>query len=64
MYEPWIYQMYNILFTSLPIMWYALFDFEHAKPIFLENPQLYTQGIENKLFGLQVFWSWIAYAFW
>jgi hypothetical protein len=45
-------------------MWYALFDFEHAKQIFLENPQLYTQGIENKLFGLQVFWSWIAYAFW
>ena len=30
-YEPFIYQMYNIMFTSLPIMYYALFDFEYEK---------------------------------
>lgn len=27
LYEPGIYQLYNITMTSLPIMWYALFDF-------------------------------------
>ena len=31
LYEAFIYQMYNITFTSLPIMYFALFDFEHEK---------------------------------
>ena len=26
LYEPWIYQLYNMNFTGLPIQWYALFD--------------------------------------
>ena len=31
LYEALIYQAYNISMTSLPIMWYALFDFEYLK---------------------------------
>ena len=31
LYEKYIYQMYNITMTSLPIMWYALYDFEFEK---------------------------------
>lgn len=31
MYEPFIYQLYNITFTGLPIMLYAIFDFEFPK---------------------------------
>lgn len=31
MYEPFIYQLYNITMTSLPIMYFALFDFEYEK---------------------------------
>ena len=34
-YEPVIYQMYNISMTGLPIMYYALFDFEYSKLNFL-----------------------------
>lgn len=30
-YEPWIYQLYNISFTALPIMWYAIFDLQYTK---------------------------------
>ena len=26
-YESWIYQGYNVAFTALPIIWYAIFDF-------------------------------------
>ena len=33
-YEQWIYQLYNIVFTAIPIMWYALFDFEFTKEEF------------------------------
>lgn len=31
MYEKVIYQLYNITMTSLPIVWYAVFDFEYEK---------------------------------
>ena len=31
MYEKYIYILWNITMTSLPIMYYALFDFEHEK---------------------------------
>lgn len=47
MYEPWIYQMYNILFTSVPIMWYALFDFQYTKKELIEYPLLYRLGMED-----------------
>jgi len=33
MYDSIIYQLYNITMTSLPIMWFALFDFEHKKDL-------------------------------
>lgn len=31
LYEKVIYQLYNITFTSWPIMWYAIFDFQHKR---------------------------------
>ena len=38
LYEPVIYQFYNITMTSLPIMFYALFDFEYEKDYPEEKP--------------------------
>lgn len=31
LYEQFIYQLYNITMTSLPIMWFATFDFEYER---------------------------------
>ena len=31
LYEKVIYQLYNITFTSFPVMWLAVFDYEHNK---------------------------------
>ena len=31
LYEPFIYQLYNITFTSIPIVFFCLFDFEYLK---------------------------------
>jgi hypothetical protein len=47
LYEKFIYQMYNIVFTSLPIIWYSLFDFQHPKQRFLEDPSLYQLGLKK-----------------
>ena len=45
LYEPWLYQFYNITYTAFPIMFYALFDFEKPKEELLANPEYYKLGI-------------------
>lgn len=30
-YDPWVYQLYNVIFTSFPIIIYAIFDQQHSK---------------------------------
>lgn len=45
----------------MPIMLYALFDFEYTKEYILENPSLYRLGMEDKRFGSKKFWQWIGY---
>jgi phospholipid-transporting ATPase len=47
LYEKFIYQMYNIVFTSLPIIWWALFDYEHPRERFLKDPSLYQIGLKK-----------------
>lgn len=78
LYEPFIYQLYNITMTSLPIMYFALFDFEYEKDInpfkrrpknvkeyfFMRHPHLYRIGIECKCFGIKKFLQWDIYALW
>lgn len=78
LYEKYIYQMYNITMTSLPIMWYALYDFEFEKDrpadqmesnkyendtkLLLRNPMLYKIGMNNQCFSLKKLFLWILYA--
>jgi magnesium-transporting ATPase (P-type) len=77
LYEPIIYQFYNITMTSLPIMYYALFDFEYEKDYqptlsvaqrkppteyLMRNPYLYRIGMESSLYGTKEFILWLLYA--
>jgi magnesium-transporting ATPase (P-type) len=61
MYEPFIYQLFNIVFTGLPIVLYGLFDYEVEKKTFLAtgNHTLYAIGLTNALFTLRVFQMWV-----
>jgi len=61
LYEKFIYQLYNIVFTSLPIIWYSLFDFQHPKQRYLEDPSLYQLGLKKQCFSNSKFWFWIGY---
>lgn len=29
-YDPWVYQLYNVLFTSFPIIVYAIYDQQNS----------------------------------
>mmetsp|Transcript_48315 Transcript_48315/g.35506 ORF Transcript_48315/g.35506 Transcript_48315/m.35506 type:complete len:97 (-) Transcript_48315:181-471(-) len=51
LYEQWIYQMYNIIFTSIPIMWFAIFDQQFHRNELLQQPQTYALGLLNLCFG-------------
>ena len=48
LYEAWIYQMYNIMFSAFPVMWFALFDYEHPREHFLSQPKLFRIGLRGK----------------
>ena len=63
LYEPWIYQMFNILFASAPIVWYALYDFQFKKEEFLTNSKHYSIGLNKECFSTKVFWNWVLYGF-
>ena len=51
-YDPWIYQLYNIVFAAFPIMWYGVYDKQVSDAKLTSNPKYYTQGIVGKLFEI------------
>ena len=59
-----MYACYNVLFTAVPIIWFAVFDWEYDKRTLLKSPILYSIGLENIYFSSYVFWRWVAYAIW
>ena len=65
--------MFNVFFTSLPIILYALFDEEHPSSEFLEliiekpnylekHPEEYIY-IKKPIFTLKAFWRWFFWGF-
>ena len=72
LYEPMIYQLYNITMTSVPIMFYSLFDFEYEKDsenshassrkhYFMKHPYLYKIGLNSECFGIGHYLKWVLY---
>ena len=45
MYEKWMYQIYNVTFTGLHNIWYALFDQEFEKHVLKNTPIFYSIGM-------------------
>lgn len=63
-YDVMLYQTYNVIFTGMPVCWYAMYDWQFPKQVFMENPGLYKIGLKNKCFNSFVFWRWYFYATW
>ena len=48
MYNQWMYQLFNVMFTAFPIINYALFDREHTTEILVANKKnYYLQGVKG-----------------
>ena len=61
LYDPWIYQFFNIIFTSFPIIWFGIYDKEVSYDLLMIDNRYYTQGIIGKLFHPFRFWKWVFY---
>ena len=62
LYEPYIYQVYNVCFTGAVLFYWGVIDYRYMKQKFLDEPLLYRVGMEAKLFNTKVFWLWNLYA--
>lgn len=61
LYDPWIYQLYNVTFTCLPIVYFGIFDKEEKQKDLLSNEKLYSAGLVGKLFHSKRFWKWVIF---
>ena len=59
-YDPWLYQLYNIAFTVLPIIWFGIYDSERTTTESMNSPKYYY-NLNKKYFNSWKFWEWIFY---
>lgn len=62
-FEQWLYQLYNIVFTALPIMWFAVFDYEYPKEVLDRDPKYYIY-VTNPTLTNYRFGRWVFYSVW
>ncbi|KAH9137061.1 hypothetical protein AeRB84_018017 [Aphanomyces euteiches] len=59
-YSEIAFQMYNLAFTSMPIIVLGVFDYDVPWSVGQLFPSLYKPGITGELFNTTVFFKWIA----
>ncbi|XP_035888040.1 phospholipid-transporting ATPase IK isoform X3 [Phyllostomus discolor] len=55
LYESWFLVLFNLLYTSLPVLYIGLFEQDVSAEQSLELPQLYSAGQKDELFNYWVF---------
>ena len=53
--------VYNLFYTSLPVLSLGVFEQDVDDKMSLEYPKLYTPGLTNALFNTRVFVKSVAY---
>ena len=64
LYDDWLYQLYNTIFTTAPIVYFAVLDKEYEREEFLSNTELYETSRKGEYFNNWVFWRCIRDGFW
>ena len=62
-FDKFLTEFFNTLFTSIPIMLYAIFDHEYSPENLVQTPKLYLQGIKSKIFNNKRFFQWVLWGF-
>lgn len=51
LYDAFLYQLFNMCYTSLPIVIYAIYDEEFEGHELINTPAFYAQGLKGELFN-------------
>lgn len=57
-------QSFNVLYTSIPLVLFAVFDQDISSESAAKFPHLYALGQNDKLLQRRVFWPWILNGIW
>jgi len=63
-YNIWLYNAFNVVFTGMPICWYCAFDWQYSKRKLQNDPKLYRIGLEDRCFNNFTFWKSYINAVW
>uniref|UniRef100_A0A5B6ZKJ8 Phospholipid-transporting ATPase n=1 Tax=Davidia involucrata TaxID=16924 RepID=A0A5B6ZKJ8_DAVIN len=58
-YNDWFLALYNVLFTSLPVVAMGVFDQDVSARFCLKFPLLYQEGVQNVLFSWRPIIGWM-----
>ena len=59
-YDPWLYQLFNIVFSVFPLLWFGIYDTERDRTVAMSNAKFYSGSLtHNQLFDNCNFWRWI-----
>ncbi|KAI5441322.1 putative phospholipid-transporting ATPase 9, variant 2 [Lathyrus oleraceus] len=58
-YNDWFLSLYNVFFTSLPVIALGVFDQDVSARLCLKFPLLYQEGVQNVLFSWKRILGWI-----
>ena len=61
LYDPYLDILFNIVFTSIPIIWYAVSDLEVNHEELEANPKFYLRGMQNKSFNYKILMAWVLF---
>lgn len=64
LYDSMFLTFYNILFTSLPIIIFGLFEQNISQDMLMDQPELYKTITQNKLLSYYEFSKWTFLGFW
>ncbi|KAK8940236.1 putative phospholipid-transporting ATPase 9 [Platanthera guangdongensis] len=58
-YDDWFLSLYNVLFTSIPVIVLGVFDQDVSARFCLKFPILYQEGVQNLLFSWRRVLTWM-----
>ncbi|KAK8938440.1 putative phospholipid-transporting ATPase 9 [Platanthera zijinensis] len=58
-YDDWFLSLYNVFFTSLPVLALGVFDQDVSARFCLKFPMLYQEGVQNLLFSWRRILAWM-----
>ena len=58
-YDPWLYQLFNIVFSVFPLLWFGIYDTERDRIVSMSNAKYYSSNNNKLIFDNWKFWRWI-----